>query len=63
MNENYFIQNMILRYAYWKIFYATVFGQSSSTVYAITVIFIYLLSDKACNTEFSQIFLCELYHT
>jgi len=27
------------------------------------MIFIYLLSDKASNAEFFQIFPCELYHT
>ena len=32
-------------------------------LYAITVIFTYLLNDKASNAEFFQIFLCELYHT
>ena len=32
-------------------------------VYAITVIFICLLSDKASNAELFQIFPCELYHT
>ena len=32
-------------------------------VYAITVIFICLLSDKASNAEFFQIFPCELNHT
>ena len=38
----------------------------SNPVYTITVIFIYLLSDKASNsmqTFSNTVFTCELYHT
>ena len=35
----------------------------SLIIYAITVIFICLLRDKASNAEFFQIFPCKLYHT
>ena len=46
----------VLCHAYWKFFYATVLV--NHPVYAITVIFIFLLSDKASNAEFFQIFPC-----
>ena len=51
----------VLYYAYWKFFTPQFFV--NHPVYAITVIFICLLSDKASNAEFFQIFPCELYHT
>ena len=51
MNSKY---DPVLRYAYWKFF--TPQFLVNHPVYAITVIFIYLLSDKASNAEFFQIF-------
>jgi len=59
---NYFIQNMIPSYATHTESFFTPQFLVNHPVYAITVIFIYLLSDKASNAEFFQIFPCELYH-
>ena len=59
----FFIQNMIPSYTtHTESFFAPQFFVNHP-VYAITVIFIRLLSDKASNAEFFQIFPCELYHT
>lgn len=53
MNSKY---DLVLRHAYWKFF--TPQFLVNHQVYAITVIFIYLLSDKASNAEFFQVFPC-----
>ena len=60
---NYFIQNMIPSYTTHTESFFTPQFFVNHPVYAITVIFICLLSDKASNAEFFQIFPCELYHT
>ena len=60
---NYFIQNMIPSYTtHTESFFVPQFFVNHP-VYAITMIIICLLSDKASNAEFFQIFPCELYHT
>ena len=60
---NYFFQNMIPSYAKLTKSFFTQQFLVSHPVYAIAVIFIYLLSAKASNAEFFQIFPSELYHT
>ena len=49
---NYFIQNMISSYATHTESFFTPQFLVNHPVYAITVIFIYLLSDKPFNEEF-----------
>ena len=60
---NYFIENMISSYSTHTGSFFTPEFLVNHPVYAITVNFIYLLSDKPYNADFFQIFLCELYHT
>ena len=60
---NYFIQNMIPSYNMHTESFFTPQFFVNHPVYAITMIFICLLRDKASNAEFFQIFPCEPYHT
>ena len=53
------LQNMIPSYATHTESFFTPQFLVNRPVYAITVIFIYLLSDKASNAELFQIFPCD----
>ena len=53
---------VVLSYAYWKFFFRHSFWSVILYMKKKTVIFIYLLSDKAANADFFQIYMWTLSH-